>query len=55
MKYRVMVGTTLADLNQFPDWEYGAYSRRWRAQLVAWIYNLVWGYFAVAYVEEVGS
>ena len=55
MKYRVMIGSTLASPAPLPDWEYATYTRHWRAALAAWIYNLLWGLFAVAYVEEVES
>lgn len=53
MKYRVMIGSTLASPSPLPDWEYATYARRWRAELAAWIYNVLWGLIAVAYVEEV--
>lgn len=55
MRYRVMIGTTLASPAPLPDWEYGIYARRWRAVLASRLYNLLWGWFAVAYVEEVKS
>lgn len=55
MKYRVMIGRTLASPAPLPDWEYATYTRRWRAVLATWLYNLLWGLFAVAYVEEIES
>jgi len=55
MRYRVMIGSTLVSPSPLPDWEYATYTRRWWAELAAWLHNLLWGLFVIAYVEEVES
>lgn len=52
MKYRVMITSTLVGI---PDDEYGTYSRKWQAQVVAWLFNLTHVHYVAAYVEEVKS